>query len=67
MLNQTRADLGIVKESRFQGLGISSRQLAARLGYLNLSKGARRIDELCRGDFAGKERLLAKLPGALTE
>jgi len=32
---------------RMKELGIRSGRLAARLGYLNLSKGARRIDELC--------------------
>jgi hypothetical protein len=47
-------------------LGIRSGRLAARLGYLNLSKGARRIDELCGGDLAGKDWLLANLPRALS-
>jgi hypothetical protein len=46
--------------------GIRSGALAARLGYRNLSKGARRIDELCGGDLAGHEWLLANLPRALS-
>jgi hypothetical protein len=53
-------------QSRMKELGIRSGALAARLGYLNLSKGARRIDELCGGDLAGKEWLLANLPRALS-
>jgi hypothetical protein len=48
--------------TRMKELGIRSGALAARLGYPNLSKGARRIDELCRGDLAGKNWLLARLP-----
>jgi hypothetical protein len=46
-------------------LGIRSGRLAARLGYRNISKGVRRLDQVCCGDLAGKEQLLANLPGAL--
>jgi hypothetical protein len=51
---------------RMKELDIRSGRLAARLGYINLSKGARRIDELCGGDLAHKGWLLAKLPSALS-
>jgi hypothetical protein len=40
-------------------------QVAARLGYRNLSKGARRLEQVSCGDLADKEALLAKLPRAL--
>jgi hypothetical protein len=52
--------------TRMKELGIRSGGLAARLGYLNLSKGARRVHELCGGDLVGKDWLLAKLPDALS-
>ena len=47
-------------------LGLRRATLAARLGYTtNISKGMRRIDEVCRGDIAHLGPLLAKLPRAL--
>jgi hypothetical protein len=50
---------------RMNDLGVRSGRLAARLGYRNISKGARRLEEVCRGDLVGKQQLLANLPGAL--
>jgi hypothetical protein len=46
-------------------LGIRSGRLAVRLGYRNISKGVRRLDQVCHGDLVGKEQLLANLPHAL--
>jgi hypothetical protein len=61
----TVTPLGRLICMRMTSLGIRSGQVAARLGYRNIAKGVRRFDEVCRGDLAGKEQLLAKLPGAL--
>jgi PAS domain S-box-containing protein len=57
--------LGRLIQRRMRELGIRPAHLAARLGYHNMSKGSRRIDEVCRGDLAHKEQLLANLPKAL--
>jgi hypothetical protein len=51
--------------NRMKELGIRSGRLAARLGYRNVSKGVRRLDQVCHGDRAGKKELLANLPHAL--
>jgi hypothetical protein len=61
----TETSLGRLICTRMNDLGIRSGRLAARLGYRNISKGVRRLDQVCQGDLVGKEQLLGKLPGAL--
>ena len=46
-------------------LGLNRAQLAAMIGYTNVSKGCRRLDEMCHGDIAHLGPLLAKLPDVL--
>jgi hypothetical protein len=54
-------------ESRLKDLGIRRGELARRCGFKNVSKGLRRIEAMCRGDFdspcAGM--ILKALPTAL--
>ena len=61
----SRTPLGRLIRERMKELGLRRGQLAARLGYRNISKGCRRLEQVSSGDLAGKEALLAKLPGAL--
>jgi hypothetical protein len=57
--------IGRLIHARMQELRLRRGQVAARLGYENISKGARRLEQVSCGDLAGKEALLAKLPRAL--
>jgi PAS domain S-box-containing protein len=61
----TPTPLGRLIQRRLRELGIRSVHFAARLGYRNMSKGSRRIDQVCRGDLAHKEQLSGNSPKAL--
>lgn len=50
---------------RCEELGLAPADLVLRCGYKNISKGLRRIEEICRGSFAGGHALLRALPAAL--
>ena len=50
---------------RCQELGLRPVELVRRCGYQNLSKGLRRLEELCVGDFARTTGLVRALPTAL--
>lgn len=51
--------------NRLAELQVSRGELARRLGYQNLGKGARRIEALLAGNIEGLEDQWARLPGAL--
>ena len=51
--------------SRSEELGLSRNALVRRCGYTNISKGLRRLDELCAGDLRSGQGLLKSLPSAL--
>lgn len=57
--------LGHLINARCEALGITRGELARRLGYANLGKGARRIDGLVGGDLARVPELINRLPEAL--
>jgi hypothetical protein len=57
--------LGRLITTRRRELGITSADLARRIGYQNVSKGVRRIDELCAGNFRAAEFIIGALPRAL--
>jgi hypothetical protein len=57
--------IGLLISTRRRELGISSAEIARRVGYRNVSKGVRRIDELCRGDFRAANFIVGALPRAL--
>lgn len=46
---------------RLKELGITRGELARRLGYVNIAKGCRRIDQVCRGDVEMAEKLRDEL------
>ena len=46
-------------------LGINTHGLAARLGYANTNKGARRLTSLMNGQLAGHDQILSRLATAL--
>lgn len=50
---------------RSNELGLSRAELVRRSGYTNISKGLRRLDELCDGDFRSARGLIQALPTAL--
>ena len=51
--------LGQLIHQRMQELGIGRAELARRMGYANIAKGCRRIDQICGGhlDMAGNLRM----------
>ncbi len=51
--------------SRCEELGLRRAELIRRCGYKNVSKGLRRLEQLCRGDFTGCAGLIGSLPSAL--
>ena len=46
---------------RLGRLGLSKQALAARVGYVNTNKGARRLQSLIEGRVAGQHGLLARV------
>jgi hypothetical protein len=46
-------------------LGLSRGEFAKRLGYKNIAKGIRRIDDLCEGNIEGTKQFIEVLPQAL--
>jgi hypothetical protein len=57
--------IGLLISTRQRELGITTAKIARRVGYQNIGKGVRRIDELCRGDFRAAQFIVAGLPHAL--
>jgi hypothetical protein len=57
--------LGKLISTRQRELGITTAEIARRVGYRNIGKGVRRIDELCRGDFRAAPFIVGALPHAL--
>jgi hypothetical protein len=55
----------ILIEDRRRSLGLTKSELTRRLGYRNLDKGLRRLDQVCDGRFEHAEGLLKALPEAL--
>jgi hypothetical protein len=51
--------------TRRRELGITTAEIARRVGYRNIGKGMRRINELCRGDFRAAQFIVGALPRAL--
>jgi hypothetical protein len=51
--------------TRRRELGITTAEIARRVGYRNIGKGVRRINELCQGDFRAAQFIVAALPRAL--
>jgi hypothetical protein len=54
-------------ENRRKELGIRRSELARRCGFKNISKGLRRIDNVCQGDLTAQlsKKVLDALPAAL--
>jgi hypothetical protein len=57
--------IGLLISTRQRELGITFAEIARRVGYQNIGKGVRRIDELCRGDFRAAQFIVGALPHAL--
>jgi hypothetical protein len=57
--------LGRLIHRRMRELGLRPVRVAALLGYKNLGKGCRRLDQISQGDVARLDLLLAKLPAVL--
>mgnify|MGYP001812682981 CR=1 FL=1 len=54
----------LVRE-RTMELGLRPTEVVRRAGYKNVSKGLRRLSELCEGNFDSSRGLITKLPNAL--
>ena len=50
---------------RMQDLGITRGKLVRRMGYANIAKGCRRIDQICGGRFEFSENLRVELAEGL--
>lgn len=59
-------EIASLVEARIKTLGITKSELAARCGFRNVSKGLRRLDQLCVGDFSSAQFLLNNLADALS-
>ena len=57
--------IGLLISTRQRELGITTAEIARRVGYRNIGKGIRRINELCQGDFRAAQFIVAGLPHAL--
>ena len=62
---KTDLPLSILIRKRCHDLGLSRGELVLRCGYKNMSKGLRRLDQVCAGEFERAGALLARLPDAL--
>lgn len=51
--------------SRCEDLGLRPVELIRRCGYKNISKGLRRLEQLCQGDYSSSATLIRSLPAAL--
>ncbi len=51
--------------SRSRELGLSRADLARRAGYTNISKGLRRLEQLCVGEFRSTRAIIQALPSVL--
>ena len=51
--------------NRCDELSLRPSELVRRCGYKNVSKGLRRLEDICRGHFAGSDALIHALPVAL--
>ena len=51
--------------SRCKELGLRPVELIQRCGYKNISKGFRRLEQLCQGNFNSSATLIRTLPAAL--
>jgi hypothetical protein len=57
--------IGLLITTRRREFGITTAEIARRVGYRNIGKGVRRINELCQGDFRAAQFIVAGLPRAL--
>lgn len=51
--------------SRSNELGLSRTDLVRHAGYTNITKGLRRLEQLCEGEFRGTRGLIQALPSIL--
>ena len=58
--------LGRLIHQRMQELGIGRAELARRMGYANIAKGCRRIDQICGGHLGMAGNLRIALSAGLT-
>ena len=55
----------VLIETSKKALGLSTSDLVRRLGYRNIPKGLRRLEQVCTGDLKGRDDLIRALPDAL--
>jgi hypothetical protein len=62
---QQASAIEVLLRRRCNDLGLTQPELIRRCGYQNVSKGLRRLEQLCSGDFKKSAGLIDKLPAAL--
>jgi hypothetical protein len=63
--NMTPLPITALVISRSKELGLSRSELVRRAGYTNTSKGLRRLEKLCEGEFRSARGLIQALPAVL--
>lgn len=58
-------EINALIDARMKALSITKTELVVRLGFRNVPKGLRRLDEVCDGDCSRGQMLLSRLPIAL--
>lgn len=58
--------IAVLISNRVKALSITRKQLVVRAGFSNFSKGLRRLEEVCDGDFSRAQTLLSNLANALS-
>lgn len=63
---RTETAISLLVTTRARAIGITTAELVSRCGFRNVSKGLRRLEEVCAGEFSHSQFLLTKLPDALS-
>jgi len=64
-MSDEQLPINTLVSNRCRELGLRPVELIRRCGYQNISKGLRRLEHFCQGNFTGSDTLIRTLPAAL--
>ena len=64
-MSEEQLPINTLVSNRCRELGLRPVELVRRCGYKNVSKGLRRLEHFCQGNFTGSDTLIRTLPTAL--
>ena len=64
-MSDEQLPINTLVSNRCRELGLRPTELIRRCGYKNVSKGLRRLEHFCQGNFTGSDTLIRALPSAL--